>query len=227
MRVNTGRGVSPPQGGPASGSDVTASTGGSSGSRLNQAANSPLSKRPDRAITATGSRLFSTVSDPSSIATSSRLASSSSRRSAGDGSDLDIAGAVTTINSETSSVASQDTAKSHPKSETGPRPGLPRNLAFASLQQPTPTPTATATATATPTPTPTPTASKFKKGVIQIGRFLQPVLGDSRHPKPEPSPIVDGPRPKKPSFTERAKGLADDLREKALAAKDHMAKRSH
>jgi hypothetical protein len=59
-----------------------------------------------------------------------------------------------------------------------------------------------------------------------VGRFLQPVLGGSHHPKPEPSPIVDGPRPKKPSFTERAKGVGDDLREKALAAKGHLAKRS-
>jgi hypothetical protein len=245
MRLNTGRSALPPQGGPASGSDVTGSTstspGGSTASQaggppgrsatgrressLSQAANSPLPKRMDRAITVTSSQSFSTVSDGmSSFAASSTSASLSSRHSAAHPSDLDIAGAVTTINSEASLVASRDTTKSQPKSETGPRPGLPRNLAFASLQQATSTPTSTPTPT--PTPTPAPTTNKLRMGVTQIGRFLQPVLGQSRHAKPEPSPIVDAPRPAKPSFTERARGLGDELREKALAAKDQMAKRS-
>jgi hypothetical protein len=216
MRVNT----LPPRGEPASGSDVTGNTCASSCGSTASQASGPTGRY------ATGRResrrsLLPTVSDGlSSFAASSRLASLSSRHSATDVSALDIAAAVTTINSETSSMASRDTATSHPKSETGPRPGLPRNLAFASLQQQTPTPTPE------PTATPTLPVSPFKKGVIQIGHFLQPVLGDSRRAKPEPSPIVDAPRPKKPSFTERAKSLGDELREKALAARDHMAKRS-
>jgi hypothetical protein len=218
MRVNT----PPPRGEPASGSDVTGNTCASSCGSTASQASGPTGRSAARRRE---SRLspFPSVSDGlSSFAASSRLASLSSRHSATDVSALDIAGAVTTINSETSSMASRDTATSHPKSEIGPRPGLPRNLAFASLQQQTPTPTPTPE----PTATPTPPVSPFKRGVIRIGRFLQPVLGDSRRAKPEPSPIVDAPRPKKPSFTERTKSLGDELREKALSARDHMAKRS-